>query len=314
MTPPRVLLETDVRAAVSMADAIVAVRKSLVAVADGAVENPAPWHLAVPPADGELHVKGAYLTGAGTFAVKAASGWPGNAARGLPTSDGFTAVFDADTGRIVALLLDGGYLTELRTGAAGAVAADLFAPPDLEVAAIVGAGGQARFQLEGLLRVRRPRHLLLASRTRRRAEQLAEWASGQSDWDVTVADTVEEAVRPAQLVCTVTPARAPVVRAEWLAPGAHVTAVGSDSPGKRELDVQVLTAARLVAADGVAQSQSLGELQGIPVESLQQPPVLLGALLTGRAQIPAGDSWTVADLTGLGAEDAAVAALAVRHD
>lgn len=125
----RVLGRQDVQRLVGMADAIAAVREAFVAADQGRAVMPAPLELRLPEADGELHVKGAYLRGAPVFAVKTATGFYRNPARGLPVSGGMTLVYDAATGGLRALVADGGLLTELRTAAAGALAADLLARP-----------------------------------------------------------------------------------------------------------------------------------------------------------------------------------------
>ena len=147
----RVLDRDDVRRLVSMADAITAVREAFAAADRGGAVMPAPFGMHLPDAGGEVHVKGAYLAGAPVFAVKTATGFYRNAELGLPVSGGMTMVHDATTGTLRMLIADGGLLTELRTAAAGAVAADLLARPGARSAAVIGTGGQARYQLQALL-------------------------------------------------------------------------------------------------------------------------------------------------------------------
>src|SRR5207249_11071747 len=157
--------------------------------------------------------------------IKAATGFWNNPDRGLPVTNGLFLVFSAETGLLTAILFDNGYLTELRTGAAGALAADLLAPAEVDTVAIVGAGGQARYQLEALLGVRRPRRVLVASRSN--SERYADEMRALHGLDLEVAPDVETAVRTAQVVVTTTPAREPGVRAEWLHGWTHSTARGS---------------------------------------------------------------------------------------
>ena len=219
LTPPVVVTETEIRGAIDMPRAVVAVREALIAAAEGTVTNPMPWHLDIAEHDGELHVKGSHIAGAEHFAVKASAGYPGNAAAGLPTSNGLVVVFDAVHGSPVAVLLDGGHLTELRTGAAGAVAVDVLAPADVAVATVIGTGGQARYQIEGLLAVRRPGELVVVGRTSGRAEALADWARDQADWPVRTATEAREAVGSADVVLPVTSSRESVVLDGWLREG-----------------------------------------------------------------------------------------------
>jgi ornithine cyclodeaminase len=304
MSTPEIFTEADVRAAVTMTDAIESTRRSFLATEAGALSTAAPWHLDVENR-GEVHVKGAYLFGEPFFSVKTSTGFPGNAAAGLPTSSGYTTVFDAATGQPVALLLDGGYLTELRTGAAGAVALDLLAPLEIDTLVVIGTGGQARFQIAGALQVRHPRLVRVLGRDSARADSLAAWV-GES-FDVRAeANPLSDGVPEGQAIVTVTGARSPILQRQDVLPGTHVTAVGSDGPGKRELDPALVSRADLFAVDDVAQSERLGELKG-----LDRDAVTLGALLHDGAPAWTEDRISVADLTGTGAQDAAIATVAV---
>jgi len=320
--PARVLREPEIRALVGPREALAAVRQAFAALADGAADLPAVLDFEFPEQRGEAHVKGAYLHGAPHWSVKAATGFYGNAAHGLPVTDGLSLVFSATTGRLQTLLLDNGYLTELRTGSAGALAADLLAKPTIEQATIVGAGGQARYQLEALLLVRRPRRVVVWSRTADAARRYAAEMSERHDVEVAADDDLARAVRGADLLVTTTPARAPLIDAEWLRPGAHITAMGSDMAGKQELDTAVLARADLVASDHPPAAALHGELQhGVADGAIRLDSVVaLGELVVGRAPGRRDDlSITVADLVGLGIQDAAVAnavqaAVATRPD
>jgi ornithine cyclodeaminase len=305
MSSPQIFTEAAVRAAVSMQDAIAATRHAFLAADAGALSSAPPWHLDVD-GRGEVHVKGAHLTGQQYFSVKTSTGFPANAAAGLCTSSGYTAVFDAATGAPVALLLDGGYLTELRTGAAGAIALDLLATPDLQTLVVIGTGGQARFQIEGALEVRRPHHVRILGRNRERAAALAAWVT---DSFAVTADARELDDTPVQgeAIVTVTGATTPVLQRHQVAAGTHVTAVGADGPGKRELAPDLVAAADLFAVDDLSQSVALGELKDIP----NRAAVTIGALLRHGTPAWTADRISIADLTGLGAQDAALATAAV---
>jgi ornithine cyclodeaminase/alanine dehydrogenase-like protein (mu-crystallin family) len=311
----RVLGRQDVQRLVGMADAIAAVREAFVAADQGRAVMPAPLELRLPEADGELHVKGAYLRGAPVFAVKTATGFYRNPARGLPVSGGMTLVYDAATGGLRALVADGGLLTELRTAAAGALAADLLARPAARTAAVIGTGGQARYQLQALLQVRPIEQVRVWGR---RPDAAGQYARDLAAAGVTVslAATAREAVERAEVVITATSASQPLVEAGWLARGAHVTAVGADMPHKQELDPQILAAADKYVPDSIRAAASSGELHhAIKAGVLGAASVYgeLGALASGRlpGRTSAGE-LTVADLTGLGIQDAAIAALVTR--
>ena len=301
------LSEADIRSLVGPAEALEAMRRAFAALHRGEVTQPANMDFEFPDAEGEAHLKGAHIHGSPHWAVKAATGFWSNESRGLPVTSGLFLVFSAETGLLSAVLLDNGYLTELRTGAAGALAADLLARDEVEQAAIIGAGGQARYQLEALLGVRRPERIVVASRSG--ADTYAGEMRELHDVDVQVAD-IESAVRTSQLVVTTTPARTPLLRAEWLQPGTHVTAMGSDFPEKRELEVEVLARADVVAADHPPVAARNGELHhALEAGVLQIEDVVpLGALVTGDAAGRTSDEQiTICDLVGIGVQDAAIA-------
>lgn len=306
----RILTESEIRELIGPADALAAVRAAFVAFARGEATLPGVIGIEFHEQHGEAHIKGAYLHGTPYWSIKAATGFTGNPARGLPMLGGLSLVFSAETGLLDTLLLDNGYLTELRTGAAGALAADLLAKREIAQALIVGAGGQARYQLEALLGVRDPRRIVVSSR---RADAAAAYAAEMTERfgrEVTVADDLQAAVAASDLIVTATPARAPLIMAEWVQPGTHITAMGSDFPDKQELAVDLLLRADILAADHPPQAATQGEIHhAIAGERLRIEDVLpLGAIAAGDLPGRASDEQiTIADLTGLGIQDAAVA-------
>jgi ornithine cyclodeaminase len=275
---------------------------------------PASFGMYLPDAGGEVHVKGAYLPGARVFAVKTATGFYRNAGLGLPVSGGMTMVHDAVTGALRMLIADGGLLTELRTAAAGAVAADLLARPGARSAAVIGTGGQARYQLLALLQVRPIEQVTVWGR--RQAAEQYQRDMATAGVPVCIAATAREAVQRAEVVITATSSTGPLIEDGWLAHGAHVTAVGSDMPHKQELDPRILVAAGKYVPDSIDAAADSGELRHALEAGLLEAGSVYGeltAVASGRlAGRTADDELTVADLTGLGIQDAAVAALAAR--
>lgn len=308
---PRVLTERDVRAAIDARSALEVVREAFRSLDQGNVQMPPPIGFEFPESMGEAHLKGAHLLGSRWWTVKAATGFYGNSRHQLPANSGFSLVFSAVTGYLELLLLDNGHLTNLRTAAAGALATDLLANEQIGTASIIGAGCQARYQLESLLLVRRPERVLVASRSRESASSFVRAAGDELDVSIEAAATVEDAVRQADLIITVTPSREPIVRREWLRPGAHVTAVGADMAAKQELAVEVLAEADVVAADHGPAAASDGEVgHAIEAGVLRIGEVReLGALVRGTVSgRTSTEQRTVCDLVGLGVQDAVVAA------
>jgi len=309
----RILREGDVRAALDMASCIDAVERAFVAYSTGRAELPSVIHLDVPESMGEIHVKAGHVHGEPYYAVKVASGF---SATDPPAIDGLVVVFDARNGSPAAFLLDNGFVTDQRTGAAGGVAARHLAPERVETVAVIGTGLQARYQLDALAVVRPGfAHVRVWGRNREHAIHCVDDLLGRPGLPegcrYAVAETVGEAVDGADVVITCTASREPLVRPGWLKEGAHVTALGSDGAEKRELEVGVLARADVLAVDSRTQCAQIGELHhALDAEIVLSPDdvVELGEICAGlRPGRGSGDGLTVCDLTGVGVQDVAAA-------
>lgn len=304
------LTEEQVRQVIGPDEALVAVRKGFIQLARGQAIVPAAMGFEVGSERGEVHVKAAYLHDTPYYSVKIASGFYANAARGLPVSDGLIAVFDAHTGQLGAMLLDNGYLTELRTAAAGALAADLLARRDARNVAIIGSGSQARYQLDALRRVREIGQVRVYGRSPDGVQAYAHEMSERFNLNMVPAESVRDAVKDADIVVTTTPSRAPLVEAQWIKAGTLLIAVESDGPGKQELDSLLLDKADKLIVDHRQQCLLYGEVQHILSRGDAECRIhaelgeVAAALEQGRSH---DDEIIVADLTGVGVQDAAVA-------
>jgi ornithine cyclodeaminase len=222
-------------------------------------------------------------------------------------------VFDATTGFPLALLQDNAYLTEIRTAGAGALATRLLSPERPLRAAVLGAGSQARYQLRAIARVRELEGLRVWSPVPKEVMVYREEMSPVLGIPVSGASTAREAVEGADLVITVTPARKPIVEKAWLSEGATVVAVGSDGPEKQELDIEILGEAGKVVVDSRAQCLRLGETHHAVTGGVLDPEDIhgeLGEVLVGHVAGREGNELIVCDLTGVGAQDAAMAGVA----
>ncbi len=305
--------EQQIRRAVAPPDAIEAVRHAFAADGRGETVVPAVINLAIPGIDGEFHVKTAYVAGMRHVAVKVASGFYDNPTRGLPTGSGLMMLFDATTGMPAALLLDNGYLTDVRTGAAGAVAAEVLARARIRTVGVIGSGVQARQQARCLHHVRPFERLIAWSIDGGGLAGYVDEIRASLRVDAVAADGPETVAREADVLVTCTPSRAPIVSADWLRPGLHVTALGSDGPGKQELDARCLARADLVVCDRRAQCARLGELQHAVARALIREDAVaeLGQVVAGTKPGRTSESQiTIADLTGVGFQDTAIASLA----
>lgn len=308
-----VLTEADLRAAVGLGTAeLAAIEAVYPLVSEGAGAMPPIMRIDVPEHNGEIDVKSAYLPGHDGIAVKVSAGFFDNPSRGLPSLGGLMVVLDTETGVPRAALFDNGYLTDLRTALAGAVAAQHLAVRDARVAGVLGAGVQARLQLEALLLVRPVEQVRVWARRRDQAERLAAAVGGQLEVEATAVGTPAEAAAGDVLVTT-TPAAEPLLAADALHPGLHVTAVGSDAEHKQELAADVLSTADRFVCDRLAQSRRLGELRAALAAGFDEDEAVeLGDVIAGRVAGRQHDAEvTICDLTGTGAQDTAIAALAV---
>ena len=311
----RILTEADLRRLVPLDLAVVdAIEGGFRALAGGAVVMPPILSMAITDANGEVDVKTAYVPGVESFAIKVSPGFFDNPKLGLPSTSGLMILFSARTGRVEALLLDNGYLTDVRTAAAGAVAARWLAREDAASAAIFGTGLQARMQLRALALVRPIRRAVIWGRDADKAGAAAREMAEALGIEVSAEADPAKAVAGADVVVTTTPARTPVLRADWLRPGQHVTAMGSDQHGKNELEPACLARADRYVPDRLSQTRELGELRSAIAAGLVAADAgfdELGAVIAGTAAGRTGpEAITIADLTGTGVQDTVIATLA----
>jgi ornithine cyclodeaminase len=310
-----ILTEADLRALVRLdLEAVEVVERAFAALASGQVVMPPILSMEIADAHGEVDVKTAYIPGLDGFAIKVSPGFFDNPKIGLPSLNGLMIFFSAQTGLVEALLLDNGYLTDVRTAAAGAVAARHLAPGRVETAGVIGTGAQARLQIEAARLVRPFSRVLVWGRDPGKAAACATDLGARLGLEARAEPDPARLVAESQLVVTTTPARAPVLRAGWLHPGLHVTAMGSDQAGKNEIEPAALARADLYVADRISQCAALGELRAAVEAGLMAANAVaeLGAVVAGSAPgRTSEDQVTVCDLTGTGAQDTAIAAHAV---
>jgi ornithine cyclodeaminase len=315
--PIVILTEDEIQSCVSLdQEAISVVADGFTSLAAGEVTVPPIVRVDVPEHQGEVDIKTAHVRGLDSFAIKIASGFFENYRLGLPTGSGMMVLVSARTGRPEAVLLDNGYLTDVRTGAAGALAARYLAGERVKTAGVIGSGTQARYQMVALKQVRDFQRLMVYGIVPDQVEQYAAEMASLLDVQVVKAEDVETVVRNSQVVVTCTPAKEPYLQAEWLHPGLHITAMGTDSEDKQELYADALGRADLLVCDRKSQSFRLGEFHNgleAGVISRDDPIVELGDLTSGREPGRRSDEEiTICDLTGVGVQDTAIARLAYR--
>ena len=296
----RVIGLSEIQQILRPREVIARMRDATTAYARGECDTPMPMHLSIADERAEVHMKSSYRRGGQYFALKIAGTFPNNGARGLSTSSGMMLLSSAGSGEPVAFFEDNGYLTDVRTAAvASMVAIDLGRRDD--TLGILGAGIQARLTAWWHAQVLPLKRVVVWARDSGRAASCAAGiAEALPGIESDVAASPGEVARRARLIVSATAARRPLLQAEDLGAGTHVSAVGSDSVGKQELDPAILRAADLVLVDSRRQCEKLGELQHAPDQCARS--VEIGAW---DRRTPGG--LTICDFTGLGAEDLYIA-------
>lgn len=300
----RILDLPEIRLRIDLRSTIDRMRDALVSHSEGECDTPMPMHLDIAQASAEVHIKASYRRGGRHFALKVAGSFPRNPEHGFSTSSGMMMLCSAETGAPVALLQDEGYLTDLRTAAVAAATARELGCGD-RVLGILGAGVQARLQARLLAEVLALDTVWLWSRSADHAAACArEVESMLPGVRAHTAETPARVAVEAALIVTVTPSRAPLLMKNDIRPGTRILAVGSDGPGKQELDPAILRSSALILADSLRQCQKLGELQHAPGDWGRT--IEIGQFC--RRPVAAGGT-VVCDFTGLGVEDLFIAEL-----
>src|SRR5579859_6733843 len=300
----RILTLDQISALLRDVDAVQEMESAFAAYSAGKVTVPPVGELLFPEAKGEAHIKYGAIRGGKYFLVKIATGFFGNPDRGLPPFGGCMLLFSQKTRQIEAVLLEEGSLTNLRTAAAGAVAAKYLAPAHVERIGIIGTGVQARLQADFLRQVTPCRELAVWGRDKSKAEQAARDIAAMG-YQASVADSAREIGQSCTLIVTTTPSRQPILTEADVRPGTHITAMGSDTPEKIELEPALVRRADLLVVDSLAQSRERGE---VFKASDHARAVELGAIIAGQAKGRGNDRQiTIADLTGVAAQDIVIA-------
>ncbi len=289
-------------------DLVPDIEAGFVALSEGRANIPPVGELMLEK--GEVHIKYGAIAGDSHYVVKIASGFYGNAARGLASGNGLMLLFDQETGVPTSVLLDEGHLTDVRTAIAGAVAAKHFAPRDGGPVGIIGLGVQARLQLLHLRGIVACERAIVFGRDTAKAERYrADMVA--LGFQIEIARSAAELAARCRLIVTTTPATAPLLFAADIRPGTHITAIGSDTPHKQELDAAILAKADLVIADSLPQARLRGEIhKALAAGAIDESRIVeLGAVIArrrpGRTR---ADEITVFDSTGVAVQDIKIAA------
>jgi alanine dehydrogenase len=273
----------------------------------GLVQMPPKVYVTLP--DGDFRTMPAYLPSLSIAGVKIVNVHPNNPAKGLPTVMALTVILDIASGRPVAIL-NATRLTDLRTGAAGAVAAKYLSPKKEIMLGVIGTGRQAEAQVNAIAQELQVQEVRVWSRNPIHAESFAARIRAPENRSVSI-----ERACDCDVVVTTTPSRSPIVKSEWIHEGTHINAIGADAPGKEELDPEILHRAR-VFVDDPAQAFHSGEVNVPITKGLFQTWMIagtLGEVVIGKRKRERPDEITVFDSTGLAIQDLAIAKIAMQN-
>ncbi len=298
----------EIKSIVKTLDVITAMEEGFIQYSNGNTVVPPIGELIFDNPPGDVHIKYGYIKNDDYYVIKIASGFYDNPQIGLPSGHGLMLLFNQKTGQLEAILLDKGYLTDIRTAAAGALAAKYFAPKILKAIGIIGTGVQAKLQLQFLQKNHSCKTVWLWGRNEENAKKL-KLELGEN-FDVNIVSTPSEVAENCNLIVTTTPSENTLLKAEDIYPGTHITAVGSDTSDKQELESKILQMADLVIADSIPQSKSRGEIfQAVRSKSISGKKVVeLGNAIQNQTLRRINDEQiSVVDLTGVAVQDIMIA-------
>ena len=292
-------------------DLIPIIENAFVSLSEGKATTPPIMRLDIPEFHGEADVKTAYIKGLDSFAIKIALGFFNNPSIGLPSSNGLMILFDSKTGALKAVLLDQGYLTDIRTAIAGAIASKHLANLEVSNVGIIGVGMQAQLQLQALMLVRKPTNAFIWGRNKEKTSIYIDTMKNKFKINFHQCLNIEELCEKCEIIITTTPSKEPLIKNDWLKKGMHITAMGSDAEHKNELDPRIIKSCNLYVPDKQSQTNVLGELHhAIKKEIVDKNKKFkeLGEIIKnpnlGRQT---KNDITVCDLTGTGVQDTAIA-------
>ncbi len=314
MSGTLLLKQSEIKNLITMKEVVDAVETAFKAYAQRDVQMPPKEYLFFN--EGDLRIMPCYVRSTEEAGVKCVNVHPQNPLEHkMPTVMAIIEVVDPHTGFPLAVM-DGTYVTDMRTGAAAGVATKYLAKSDSKVLGIIGAGKQACTQLMALNEVMDIEKARVFCRTCSTRTNFAKTASETYGFDVEAVDTPEIAVKNADVVVTTTPSRKPLINADWISPGTHINAMGADAPSKQELETRLLLKSKIII-DSWAQASHSGEIN-VPVAQkiLKRKNIhaKLGDVIIGNAKGREGDEITIFDSTGLAVQDVVTAGMIYRRD
>lgn len=305
----KIITLDQIKKSLNSIDVISVIEKGFIAYAQGNAVVPPVGELIFKDPPGDVHIKYGYIINDDYYVVKVASGFYENPKLSLPSSNGLMLLFSQKTGELLSILLDEGYLTDIRTAAAGAIAAKYLAPSQITRIGIIGTGTQARLQLQFLQKIIQCKDVIVFGRD---SNKLLKYQADMQKigFDVHVTQKSEDLTATCNLIITTTPSSSPVLSAKQIKKGTHITAVGADTPHKQELDENIFGLADVIVADSISQCTERGDISHAIKKKIVNKNRLieLGNIISGKSKGRSNnDQISVADLTGLAVQDIQIA-------
>ncbi len=309
MMKPKVLVWDQIEPILSKIDVIEPMKQGFIDYSRGLAEIPPVGELIMEDPPGDVHIKYGYLRGGNHYVIKIASGFVRNNEFGIKAGQGMMLLFDIKTGQPSAIFIDEANLTDIRTGIAGAITSSELASKNVNEVLIVGTGVQARYQAKYICQEMDISKVVFWGRDDNKISKLANDIK-LNNVEIKIEKNLESAVRSSRLIITTTSAKSSLIVSEWVQPGTHITAVGSDTHDKCELDYNILAKANLIVADSIEQNILRGEIhQALKHDAINEADLIeIGEIFENPEKGRKNDhDITVADLTGVAVQDLVIA-------
>ena len=306
---PKVFDWNQIEPILSKIDVIEPMKQGFIDYSRGLAEIPPVGELIMEDPPGDVHIKYGYLKGGNHYVIKIASGFVGNNEFGIKAGQGMMLLFDIKTGQPLAILIDEANLTDIRTGIAGAITSSELASKNVNEVLIVGTGVQARYQAKYICQEMGISKVIFWGRDESKINKIANDIN-LNNVEIKIEKNLESAVRSSKLIITTTSAKSPLINSGWVQPGTHITAVGSDTHNKCELDYNILAKANLIVADSIEQNVLRGEIhQALKHDAINEADLIeIGEIFENPEKGRKNDQdITVADLTGVAVQDLVIA-------
>ena len=302
----------QIKSVLPQVDLMKEIENGFAAYSKGKVVVPPVGELRMDSPPGDIHIKYGYIQNNDIYVIKIASGFPKNTDLGLPNGNGMMLVFDQKTGQPKAILNDEGFLTEVRTAVAGAICAKYLAPKTVNSIGIVGTGVQARMQLEYLKGIISCQKVLVWGRSNTSVQKY-QTDMEKIGYTIATTENMDDIIDQCEIIVTCTASESPLVHR--VRSGTHITAMGSDTLTKQELDASLITLADRVIADSKSQCRVRGEIHQAVKDGFSMNDVVeLGEIISREKDGRIGDSdITIADLTGVAVQDIQISKAVLNH-